>query len=224
MKKPWYIDNPELLEEVRASLRKGYPNLHLSTNGDKILVKGSFPVFHDGVVLDRYQIEIDLLPDYPNSVPVVREVGGRIPHTADRHINNKEGVACLFLKDEQMEICPPGTSLVDFLNGPIRNYFISQSLVELGQPWPFGEHAHGNAGRTEYYQEIIGTKDDRIIFEYLKCLSKPQIKGHWLCPCGSGQKIRHCHAKQIYDLKDKITPHIAKSALKALVREALQEM
>jgi hypothetical protein len=215
-KKPWHLQNPERLEEVRLSLREKYPNLHLYPKGDVVLIKGSFPVAHEGKIIDRFQVEIILLPDYPHSAPLVCEVGGRIPQTLDRHVYEEFGVSCILLPDERMDVCPPGTSLVEFLDGPVRNYFLGQSLVELGQPWPFGEYSHGTLGRIEYYQEILETEDASVILRYLECLAKMQIKGHWFCPCGSGKKLRTCHIEKLFSLRKKIPPKVAKEAFIAI--------
>jgi hypothetical protein len=35
-----------------------------------------------------------------------------------------------------------------FLDGPMRNFFLGQILVEAGKPWPFGERPHSAAYRT----------------------------------------------------------------------------
>lgn len=222
MKKPWHLQHPARLEEVRLSLREKYPNLHLYPKEDLVLIKGTFPVAYEGQVIDRFQVEIWLPSDYPDSVPLVREVGGRIPRILNRHVFSAEGDVCVFLLDERQEVCPPGTSLIDYLDGPVRNYFLGQSLVELGQPWPFGEHSHGNKGRLEYYQNLFETKDISVISQYLECLKKSKIKGHWICPCGSGKIIRRCHSDKLFSLRKKISPEIAKTAI-AGIRDYLQE-
>lgn len=211
MKKVWYKENPAVLEKIKKEVNSVYPNLHFYLRNDLVFIRGSFPVLYDGKVLDRYVVEIELLRDYPKSVPVVREVGGRIPRTVDYHMDEK-GEACLFLPEERWKVCPASTTFLDFLKGPVHNFFLGQSLVRLGQPWPFGAWAHGRRGKLEYYIELIGTKDSNVILRYLDYLSKPKIKGHWDCPCGSGKRLRNCHFNKILGLRNKITPELAKKS------------
>ena len=182
MREVWYKVNPALFEQMKSEVNSIYPNLHFYPQGDAIFIRGSFPIIHEGWVPDRYSVEIRLLPDYPNSIPIVKEVGGRIPWTADRHML-RDGKACLFLPDERWKVYPPGFTLLDFLKGPVHNFFLGQSLFELGQPWPFGQWEHGAEAIQKYYAGLLGTSDIFMILKYLEYLSKPKLKGHWDCPC-----------------------------------------
>lgn len=209
MRQPWYKVNPKLLEQEKAEVQSAYPDLYFYEENGHILIRGGLPLTHEGVTLDRYLIEIELPQDYPESIPTVREVGGQIPRTVDYHIVNDKGQACLFLPDERWKVCPPGTSLLEFLNGPVRNFFLGQSLVRRGQPWPFGQWGHGARGVHEFYTEIFGTDDLATIRTYLEYLTKKRIKGHWSCPCGSGKRLRNCHFSELQDLQAKIPRSVA---------------
>jgi len=211
MKKAWYKEDVALFEKIKKEVNSVYPNLHFYIKNDLVLVRGTFPILFEGRVLDRYVVEIELLRDYPKSIPIVREVGGRIPRTQDYHVNER-GEACLFLPEECWRIYPTGTTFLDFLKGPVHNFFLGQSLVRLGQPWPFGAWAHGSRGRLEYYIELIGICDSEAILRFLNFLSKPQIKGHWDCPCGSGKRLRNCHFDKLLDLRNKIEQELAKKS------------
>jgi hypothetical protein len=207
MSRAWHRRQPEILEGMKNEVRVQYPNLHFYPHDDRVEVRGTFPIIDDGVELDRYSIEITLLRDYPESLPIVRETGGKIPHHADNHMSN--GVACLFVPDERWRICPPGTTLLEFLNNPVRNYFLGHAVYTRTGEWPLGQRAHGAAGIYEYYAEMLGTTDETVIAGYLDCLSRQELKGHWLCPCRSGKRLRACHRDQIIDLRKKIPPAVA---------------
>jgi len=198
-------------KEVHAE----YPNLNFYEENSTLFIRGSFPVKHDGEVLDRYSLEIEFPPGYPDSLPIVRETEGRIPRTKDFHIIDKTGVACLFVPDERSWIWPPGSSFLQFLNGPVYSFFLGQALVQLGQPWPFGQRSHGNKGILEFYTEKLQTTDTSTIVRYLDCLAKAQLKTYWECPCGSGRMIRECHS-QLQDLKSKIPRRVIKNSLDKL--------
>jgi len=212
MKKSWFKIDPGLLEQIKKEIQANYPNLHLYIEEGTVFIRGSFPVTFENEVLDRYQVEIEFVSDHPNSIPIVRETEGRIPRTLDSHIITEDGQCCLFLPDEQWRVYPKGSSFLDFLNGPVRTFFLGQTAVRFGQPWPFGEHEHGIMGILDYYAELLGTKNLRIILGYLDYLSKDEIKGHWSCPCGSGKRLRNCHFESLIDLRLKIPPQTARQS------------
>ena len=213
MKRPWFKNNPGLLEQIKKEIRNDYPNLHIYIENETVFMRGSFPLTFENEVLDRYQVEIEFLTDYPDSVPIIRETAGRIPRTPDSHIITSDGQCCLFLPDERWKVCPEGSSFLDFLNGPVRTFFLGQTMVRLGQPWPFGEHEHGVKGILDYYEGLLGSNDLRIILTYLRYISKPIIKGHWDCPCGNGKRLRNCHFQELIELRRKISPQIAGQSL-----------
>jgi hypothetical protein len=126
MKKPWFKKNPGLIEQIRKEIQENYPNLHFYTDREEVVIRGSFPITFENQVLDRYQIEMILPSDYPDSVPVVRETEGRIPRTVDFHIVSEDGQCCLFLPDERWRAYPKGSGFLDFLNGPVRTFFLAR--------------------------------------------------------------------------------------------------
>lgn len=166
-------------------------------------------------MLDRYQVTIELPADYPRSLPVVREVGSRIPWKPEFHVN-PDGAACVLLPDDRWRCFPEGAPFVRFLDGPVHDFFLGQSLVALGEGWPFGQWSHGAKGVYEYYQWLFETEDPSTIRRYLEVLAKLNYKGHLPCPCGSGEKIRRCCRARIADLRDKIPPVVARKALETL--------
>ena len=175
-----------------------------------MLIRGTIPVSGD-----RYAIEISFLADYPNSLPQVRETGGRIPWTPDRHVNPEDKTACVCLPDEWF-LQRLDTTFLTFLRGPVCNYFLGQKAFEMYGQWPFGERRHGIDGIFDFYKEYLETSDHNVVRNYLTCLSHDVVKGHWDCPCGSGKRIRNCHHQQIADLRKRIPRHIASKYSKHL--------
>lgn len=215
MKAPWHERNVSLLETTKAEVAAHYPDLRAVIEHGTVCIRGSFPVC-DGVgVLDRFLIEITFPFDYPESIPILREVGGRIPWHEDRHVNRANGEACPIVPEEWL-LRSDHNSLLAFLNGPVRNFFLGQILVESGQPWPFGERKHGIPGLIEAYGEIVGTSDAPTVLRYLECLGREIIKGHWECPCGSTKHLRNCHLEEVKSLREKIPPRLAKQALQRI--------
>lgn len=209
LKAPWFNRHPALLKDVEQALSP-YHWLHLQLNDDVARITGTFPIEGDG-----YNIEILFPKDYPDSLPVVRETGGRIPRTCDRHINPKDETACICIPDEWF-VQRPDESFSTFLRVPVYNYFLSQKYFEVHGAWPFGERDHGGDGFLNFYQECFETQDRQVINNYLKTVLKKEIKGHWDCPCGNGKRIRNCHQEKIMQLRKKLPPNIALRAMKYL--------
>jgi len=216
MTRLWHRENPILYEREKSAVEAHYPDLRFAANGDFVCIHGSFPVTFELQVLDRYSVEIQLARDHPTSLPIVREVGGRIPHHEDRHLNARDGTACVLLPDERWRIWPADAPLIDYLNGPLHSFFLAQSLVEHGDPWPFGQWSHGAVGIMEFYTELLGTKDIRVVAAYLDYLASKEIKGHWPCPCKSGRRLRDCHMKFLMELRAKIARKDATNSLNML--------
>ena len=72
----------------------------------------------------------------------------------------------------------------------------------------------------EAYADALGIphKKKDLIY-HLRLLSKDWPKGHWLCPCGSGKRLRHCHRDDLMALHEKVPPQIAKRMLRRLKAE-----
>lgn len=216
MSRPWFETRSRLLERIGADLRVRYPDLQVVQEAGVVYARGSLPIIYQGIALDRYQIEIVFPPDYPKSLPRVRETGGRVPLVLDRHVIPSTGTACLFVEEDWLAEAGREPDFFEFLDGPVRNFFIGQSLVEAGHPWPFGARSHGKKGVMEVYAEWFGTDDEPAIRRYLDCMSRDGLKGHWDCPCGSGRRIRACHSEPLRRIRERIPAWLARQAVERL--------
>lgn len=212
----WYDQCPNLVFELRTDLREKYPTLHLFVSENKVEVCGIFPVCSPGgKVIDRYKVSIELLSDYPESLPVVRETGGRIPQNIKHHIN-PNGTACVLIPEDRWRCFPVGSPFVKYLDVPLHNFFLSQTVYFKTGQWPFGEWSHGNTGVYEYYYWLFGVEDHLTVRRFLHILAKNNLKKHYDCPCGSGEIIRKCCVGKIRDLREKIPPRVALCSISKL--------
>lgn len=216
MSRAWHERRPELVKEIEATLREGYPNLHLLIVLGRAEVRGTFPVWApDGQGLDRYRVSIELPADYPKVLPVVREVGGRLPWHEDYHIE-REGKACVLMPDDRWRCFPVGAPFRQYLEVPLHNFFLSQTVhAETGE-WPFGQWDHGRDGIFQYYRWLLDTDDDLAVRRFLHVLAKIDLKKHYECPCGSGKKIKKCCFGKLRDLRQKIPAYIAADSIRRL--------
>lgn len=157
-----------------------------------------------GREIDQYEIDIEFPHHFPRDLPKVREVGGRIPREMDRHINPADNTCCLFV-DEAFRIRHPhGYSVLEVLDGPVRDYFLGQSHFDHHGYWPWKERSHGPKGVLEEYEEILETSDIEVILRSIYYLSHDRIKGHWVCPCGSAKRVRNCCSERLTHLQARI--------------------
>lgn len=100
------------------------------------------------------------------------------------------------------------TTLIDFIRGPIYDFFVSQTYFDLTRKgfgkgvWLYGERGHGIVGRLEFYQEQLAVKDGKYIGKALEYILKKDLKGHWDCYCGSGKRLRDCHYINLQVIRD----------------------
>ncbi len=220
----WHERDPTLVEQIRDDLRARQPNLHLFIGANAgAVIKGTFAVRSPaGAVLDRFQIVIELFDDHSRSLPIVREVGGRIPWREDFHVE-RDGRACVLLPDDRWRCFPEGAPLRQFLDGPLHDYFLGQSLVALGEDWPFGGWGHGAEGIIQYYKQLLETDDPKTILRFLQVMAKLNLKLHLPCPCGSGNKIKKCCTARVIEMRRRIPPAIARKSLERLSGRSVPE-
>jgi hypothetical protein len=196
----WYKENPSAYETLKKTLIERFPTLHAIIDEGAVTILGRYYLKENEFEIDQYQIEIRLPDAYPNALPSVWETDDRIPRLADRHVMPNTGELCLGVPEEIWILLNGNFSIETFLDGPVRNYFIGNTLVEKGEPWPFGERKHGDPGIIQFYEDQIGTNTLAGIIHIIGLVLTKKIRGHWPCPCKSGEIIRRCHTSIIQDL------------------------
>jgi hypothetical protein len=192
------------LEAIRERLAYRFPTLHLLPGPDGPIIRGTFFLEHESHEIDRFAVEIALKPIYDGDLPVVFETAGRIPRTPERHVNDG-GSACVCLPIDYFRKHPGPFDLMAFLEGPVRDYFLGQALVERGEPWPYGEWRHGGEGAVDWLLEFARSLGPKEMDAYLSVMAIRHLKGHVACPCASGKKIRHCHMELLNKLRSTLT-------------------
>ncbi|MFC1638835.1 hypothetical protein ACFL26_01020 [Patescibacteria group bacterium] len=188
-KNPQRIDIDDQIQEVLEQ----YGSLQVDdVDGAGHRLKGIFHVERNGIILDSFDITIDFSSLAQGFLPKVTEIGGRIPRSANRHIN-RDGTACICYPPDYFARNPGWFSAVQYLAGPVRDYFVGQALVERGDPWPFGEWDHGEEGIEQWAKPFMQSLRPEQREWFLCLIGLKKLKGHHLCYCGSGLRIRKCH-------------------------------
>src|SRR5437660_9131868 len=117
-----------------------------------------------------FQIRFGIPGEFPEKIPVAWETYGRVPASADWHTYDN-GALCVIVPEEWL-VREESSSILAFLDGPLRNYFLGHMLAESGQQRPMGERPHGLPGLYETYGEMVGSTEPAATRKFLEYLSK----------------------------------------------------
>jgi len=185
--------------------REQYPDLQIKRNSeDGWIVYGTlyYRAINEGhLIKDKFEIRIEIPPDYPKSTPVVYDEDGRTkgyPHTQN------DGKLCLAEPVKEWMIFTENPTLLYYVQKLVIPYLYRFRFIEAHngeKPW--GERSHGGVGIIEHYEEYFNVTGKEKVLGLLEHLSiHKEIKGHPKCPCGSGELIRNCHVDELRRLKE----------------------
>lgn len=184
------------------------------TQKGEVRLKGfiDFDITHcDTRIIDSYDMEIIISDSYPIKIPVVKEVGCRIMSKFE-HIYSDRSL-CLATEGNIHIELNPNYDLLDFVEKFVIPFLFSYSYFEKYKVVPYGERSHGLDGIIEFYKDYFNVVDYNAVFKLLDYTCNKIYRGHDLCPCGSGKRIRNCHKDSVLCLKEKNIGHILKNEL-----------
>ena len=206
----------QLLDQCATALTN-YPELRISATKFPVTIKGTFVLSGSKGPFVGFDVHIELHEGFPIEQPRLFEIGGRIPRTKNRHVF-RQGFACL-------EVWPTWLaqnndwSVTSVLDGPIRNFLLSQFEFERTGDWPFGEHAHGDEGQLGALKSLLdpaGANTKKAQWMLRALYRWP--KGHNPCLCGSGQRFRDCHRPELEHVRLGFNP-AALAAMGKMIEE-----
>lgn len=213
------------LRQLEAALLFRQPDLEFSETEQYLRASGPFHIYEtvDGSnVLDSFDVVFGFERNFPENEPYVAETGKRLPRDVDRHVY-PWGQCCTC-------VWPQWRGTVDdvtvkaFVNGPVRDFFLSQLYFEQHKSWPFGEWAHGKSGLMQAAKSLLGLEDQHLsdyqLRAYMSAATAKTVKGHWACPCGSGKRLRDCHRAQVEALNEQVSKLDVRLLMKELKKAA----
>lgn len=215
---PWLDSGRDEILAQRDEVAECQPHLEWDTSDPIIELSGLFVVRHPetGESLHGYDILVRFPRAFPEHLPRVWEIGGRLPrHDRERHIHRKTG-CCLFVDEEFHLRNPDGYTVAEFLQGPVHDFFLGQYHYELHDEWPWPVREHVAEGIEDAYLELLNLDDRGQVLECVKLLRRGEFKGRKRCPCSSGQRIRNCHGERFRELIDKIPAKTFRDTLSRL--------
>lgn len=194
------------IEEDVEQLNRLNSALKLTQNEDgSFVISGSLSFSascHDKErIRDSYDVEICAPKNEFLAVPTVKETAGRIPKTADDHVNPDETL-CLGTRLDVRRQYQKDPTLMGFIKHLLIPFLYSFSYKERHGEYPYDDLPHGEVGTLEHYKEIFNTDSDLCVLNLLKVLVEDNYRGHLPCPCDSGKKLRNCHGPKLREIKE----------------------
>ena len=203
----------EVANRERGRLAEAFSTLTLDTSVAPATVTGTLWL-HAGF---GFSVDLRIPDNYPEGIPRLYCRREEIPWEVDRHVVSG-GVACLCVSTEYRLHWPRGSDLTDFMGRFVVPYFVRQAYYQAHGQWPSGqERPHGAAGIIQSFSDTLtelGSPCVATIERFLIMLASPgHPKGCDPCPCGSGKKIRKCHGRLVWALRNRVEPELARNDL-----------
>jgi hypothetical protein len=162
-----------------------------------IILKGKFAFtaqsLAHGELTDDYELQITAPWDFPQSLPIVSELGHKIPRREGFHIN-PDDTLCLGSPLRLLLKLSEKPSLIGFADSCLIPYLFAISYkLRHGGKLPFDELAHGVAGLLADYVELFGLKNARQALQALRMLGTKKRRANKIpCPCNCGLRLGKC--------------------------------
>ena len=211
-----------LLREVRDALYFDQPFLDITIREEAVVVEGTYlllaklPAYRDRGPLAEHRIRIEVPADYPAAEPKVTMFDDSIPKNESFHCSSS-GVCCITVF-ETWVVTHDDPTIAAFLDGPLRNFFISQLLRLKGKDWPFDEWDHGVDGWIDAVAEFIGCRprktEVRNVLEHRRNGGLLDMDAG--CPCGARAPAKDCCGPSLEEFWNRVDEETAEAWLHRL--------
>jgi hypothetical protein len=151
------------------------------------------------VVEDEYDIELQVPPSFPHSLPTVYETAKRVPREYHKLEGNALCLGAPIAIRLRLATAPSLLTLVDEFVVP---YLAGYSHFVRNGTMLFGELAHGPEGIRQYLRELFQAGRSRHPEQFVFLASRRKRSANKLhCPCGSGRRLGKCHNRSVNSLR-----------------------
>lgn len=183
--------------QLEAVIKK-YPFLVANVNQEGYLLTGTIEmnaIYNEIPLYDKYEIEMKIPHNFPLAIPIVKELNGKVPKGLQHFL--EDGSLCLGAPCELYDYLGTHGTILEFIDDIVISYLYTCSYFIRYRTIPYGERSHGIQGIIEAFMERYAIKSEQELFPLLAYVTGlVKYRGHELCPCGSGQKLRRCHGKK----------------------------
>lgn len=186
----------EIVNHDIEMVREKYPGLEISKRGNDYIFSGELilnHVFDDVRMTGKFNLEVVMPGDFPLAFPKVKELS----HCIDKNYPHRytDGQFCLASDLELKMFFSQDTDICSFIEKYVIPYLYTYRFYEEYGVYPYGERSHGPMGDLEYLKDLFGVDDWGQVLDIMLFVMQSPYRGHLLCPCGSGKRIRNCHGE-----------------------------
>lgn len=191
-----------------SSVRAAYPDLRLAPANDGLTrivgpIRFSAQPRDLERIDDEYEIEILIPPKFPNHLPIVREINGRIA-AAYTH-RNRDTTLCLGSPTALRLRIVDGQPLLSYIERCIIPTLYGHSFFERHGVLPFGELKHGIAGIREDLAALFGVDNHELALDFVRLAAlRKRVANKRPCGCRSGTRLGRCHHRRVNDLRRRL--------------------
>lgn len=201
-------------------VKEKYPMLDISKCEDDYIFSGEFILNHvyDEIrMTGKFDLEIVVPGDFPLAFPRVRELSNCIDEDYPHQYTN--GQFCLASDLELRMFFSQDTDICSFIEKYVIPYLYTYRFYEEYGVYPYGERSHGTMGNLEYLQDLFQVDDWKQVLDFMLFVVQSSYRGHLLCPCGSGKRIRNCHGEILKKVMNAVLQDECRAILLEIERE-----
>lgn len=177
-------------------VREKYPAFEISKRENDYIFSGELilnHVFEDVRMTGKFNLEVVVPGDFPLAFPKVKELSNCIDKNYPHRYT--DGQFCLASDLELKMFFSQDTDICSFIEKYVIPYLYTYRFYEEYGVYPYGERSHGPMGDLEYLKDLFGVDDWGQVLDIMLFVVQSPYRGHLLCPCGSGKRIRNCHGE-----------------------------
>ena len=175
--------------------RKVQTNMNLKTLTDKYILEGIYSynlIWNDISRIGNRYISIHVPINYPEMIPqlYIKEIPAGVSHIYE------DNSVCLATIGELIAFLAERPTFNDFASKFIDSFLYTLNWYEQYGTYPFGEREHGWKGLKSFYLEDWNLTEQQYMW-LVSAVVNGKFRGHNICFCGSGLKLRNCHGKKL---------------------------
>lgn len=183
------------------NMKKKYPSLEYVQRDNECIFVGELVlnhVYNDVRMTGKFDIEIVVPRDFPLALPTVKEQTNCIDDSYTHRYSN--GYLCLASNLELKMHISKNHDISIFVDKYVIPYLYTYKYFKEYGIYPYGERLHGMMGDLEYLKDLFCVDNWKQVFDIIVFIIYSTYRGHLLCPCGSGKRIRNCHGNILRDM------------------------
>jgi hypothetical protein len=182
-------------EEIDLFMNK-YPEFHYNEALEEVI--GELKLNHlykNEQLIGNYKIRIKLEKWKNQGLPQVYDLSNKISQNNPHRYY--DGRLCLSADVEQNIYFAEGGDFPGWYKEFVIPYFYAMEYYLKYRIYPAGDRSHNEQGILESYCDIFNIYNEENLMEVLKYIICVSYRGHNLCPCSSGKRVRNCHGAMI---------------------------